>query len=120
MPFEAWPVVLDDLKIDAQIDLDDTRDDVALQVVLSAATSFVERVHRERYTFTGTPTELLPAPPFDMRLGVARLAYRWHTRRRSPDALVAMGEMGSARVPTFDPDIDRMLRIGRYSPPVIA
>ena len=120
MPFETWPVTLADLKIDAQIDPDDTRDDVAMQVVLSAAVSFIERVHGERYTFVGEPTLLLPAVPYDMRLGTARLAYRWHMRRRSPDALVAMGEMGSARVPSFDPDIDRMCRLGRFSPPVFA
>jgi hypothetical protein len=120
VPFETWPVTLEDLKLDAQIDPDDTRDDVALQIVLSAALSFIERVHAGRYTFAGTPTVLLPLPPFDMRLGTARLAYRWHTRRRSPDALIAMGELGSTRVPSFDPDIERMCRIGRFSLPVIA
>lgn len=120
MAFDAWPPTLADLKIDAQIDPDDTRDDAALQVVLDAAVSFVERVHVANYTFTGEPTVLLPDHPHEMRLGTARLAYRWHTRRRSPDALIMAGEMGSARVPSFDPDIERMLRIGRYALPVVA
>jgi hypothetical protein len=31
-----------------------------------------------------------------------------------------MGEMGTARVTSFDPDIDRLLRIGRHRGPVIA
>jgi hypothetical protein len=49
-----------------------------------------------------------------------RLAGRWHTRRRSPDGLVAMAEMGAARVTSFDPDIDRLLRIGRHKRPRVA
>jgi hypothetical protein len=48
-----------------------------------------------------------------------RLASRWHTRRRSPDALIEMGELGASRVPSFDPDIDRLLRIGRHALPVV-
>jgi hypothetical protein len=120
MAFETWPPTLADLKVDAQIDPEDTRDDAALQVTLDAAVSFVERVHIGRYTFDGEPTDLLPAPPYDARLGTARLAHRWHWRRRSPDALVVAGELGSARIPSFDPDIERMLRIGRYALPVIA
>lgn len=121
MSLTVWPPLLADLKIDAQIPADDTRDDEALQQVLDAAVEFVEDRHGARYNFADESGSDLPAPPLpSMGLGTCRLAYRWHVRRRSPDALVSMGEMGSARVPTFDPDIDRMLRIGRYSPPVIA
>jgi hypothetical protein len=31
-----------------------------------------------------------------------------------------MGELGSGRVPSFDTDIDRLLRIGRFAPAVFA
>jgi hypothetical protein len=31
-----------------------------------------------------------------------------------------MAELGGARVPSFDPDIERLLRIGRHSPVTFA
>lgn len=64
-------------------------------------------------TVYGDPTE-------DLFLGTIRLAHRWHVRRRSPDGLVNMSDLGTARVPSFDPDIERLLGIGRYSGPVFA
>jgi hypothetical protein len=122
MSLEQWPPLLADLKLDASIDEADDRDDPALAQTLSAAVSFVQRVHRGRYDFGlgNVGDDLLPAPDVTMSLGTVRLAMRWHTRRRSPDALVSMGEMGAGRVPSFDTDIDRSLRIGRYAPSVIA
>lgn len=118
MSLTVWPPLLEDLKIDAQIPPDDDRDDDELAQVLLAAVKFVERVHREAYNFGAAPA--LPAPDATMSLGVCRLAIRWHTRRRSPDALISLGDVGASRVPSFDTDIDRMLRIGRYAPPVFA
>lgn len=116
----TWPPTLDDLKIDKGTALDDTRNDAQLQQVLDAAITLVEDVHAERYDFMGESDSTLPAPPTTMVLGTCRLAARWHTRRRSPDALVAMGELGQGRVPSFDVDIDRMLRFGRFAPAVFA
>ncbi|MBN9739508.1 hypothetical protein DMP23_00040 [Amycolatopsis sp. A1MSW2902] len=60
------------------------------------------------------------APGADLALGTLRLAGRWFTRRRSPDALISMGDLGSARVPSFDPDIDQLLRVGRFARAVVA
>lgn len=116
----TWPPTLAELKIDAGIDADDTRDDAGNERMLDAAISFVVGRHAGRYTFSGEPTADVPAPDADMVLGTIRLALRWKARRRSADALVAMGELGTSRIPSFDPDIDRMLRIGRYSPTVFA
>lgn len=114
----AWPPDLPLLKLDANVT--DDRDDARLQLVLDAAVAFVEQVHLGRYNFAGDPELPLPAPGEGIELGTVRLAYRWHVRRRSPDGLVAMGELGSSRVPSFDPDIERQLRIGRYALPVVA
>ena len=116
----TWPPELDDLKIDNGVSLDDHRDDEKLGQVLAAAVAFIETVHEETFTFSGSPTDELPAADVTLGLGTVRLAFRWHTRRRSPDALVSMSEMGAGRVPSFDPDIDRMCRLGRFAPPVIA
>ena len=115
----TWPPTLAELKHDMKIELDDTRDDVRLRQMLDAVASFVERV-RPGFNYADDPLDERPAPTADLVLGVLRLAGRWHTRRRSPDGLVAMGELGSARVPSFDPDIERLLGIGRYRGPVIA
>jgi hypothetical protein len=114
----VWPPQLNELKQDRQID--DVRDDPRLSSVLSAAVAFVERVRGGDFNFSGDPDSLLPAPPDDLVVGTVRLAGRWHERGRSPDGLISMGEFGSARVPSFDPDIERQLGIGRYRGPVIA
>lgn len=117
MELMPWPPVLAELKTDLKID--DERDDERLQTMLDAACAFVERVHAGRYAF-GDLASTRPEVPADMRAGTLRLAGRWHKRRDSPNGLVAMGELGSARIPSFDPDIDRMLRVGRYRRAVIA
>lgn len=109
----AWPPTLADLKADMGIDPSDTRDDQQLTTVLAAAVAFVARVRPGPF---GTP----PEPLDDLILGTLRLAGRWHVRRRSPDALIQMGELGASRVPAFDPDIERLLGIGKYSKAVFA
>lgn len=111
----SWPPSLADLKADLKIPV--TTDDAVLQANLDASVSFVERV-RSDLDFGDFP---LGTPPgADVYLGTLRLAGRWFTRRRSPEALVDMGELGSARIPAFDADIDRLLRIGRFRGSVIA
>ncbi|GEL17686.1 hypothetical protein [Pseudonocardia asaccharolytica] len=116
----AWPPTLTALKGDLGIDEADTRDDARLTSMLDAAVVFVQRVHAGGFDFAGDLGSTLPEPDADLVTGTLRLAGRWHTRRRSPDGLVAMAELGAARVPSFDPDIERLLRIGRYRSPVIA
>lgn len=113
-------VTLTELRTEMGLDETDTRDDALLTVVLNASVAFVESVHDGRYNFAGDVLSELPTPSADLKLGTLMLARRWHARRRSPDALVDMAELGAARVPGFDPDIDRLLRIGRYAPPVFA
>lgn len=85
-----------------------------LERCFDAAVEFVERIHRGRFNFTGSPQSTLPAPSKNLKLGTLMLARRWDTRRRSPQGLVDMGELGSTRVLSFDPDIDRLLRLGRH------
>jgi hypothetical protein len=113
----AWPPTLTELKLDLGIDESDTRDDVRLTNMLNASISYVERVRTE-FDYADVPVGELPTD--DLILGTIRLAGRWHTRRRSPDGLVSMGELGSSRVPSYDPDIEKLLGIGRYRSPVIA
>ena len=109
----VWPPAVGDVKGD--LGLFDDRDDEQLGACLDAAVTFVESVRSDRGPVFGTgPTGA------DLWLGTVRLAGRWHTRRRSPDMLISMGELGSARVPAFDADIERLLGIGRYRDSVLA
>lgn len=115
----VWPPELEDLKEDLKIEEADTRDDERLQVVLDASIAFVERVCSS-FNYDADPLSDLPDPSGDLFLGTIRLAGRWHIRRRSPDGLIQMAELGASRVPSFDPDIERLLGIGRFAKPVIA
>lgn len=111
----TWPPNLARLKLDLKIEPEDTRDDDRLQQVLDAAVAKVAGEWRKGdFNFTADPVSTLPAPDADLELGTIRLAGRWHTRRRSPDGMIDMGEMGISRVSSFDVDIDRLLRIGRF------
>jgi hypothetical protein len=117
----TWPPTLDELKDDLKIALDDTTEDVRLTMDLDASIAFVQRVRSDVQYDPLNPDQLgLPGPDADLKLGTLRLAGRWNTRRRSPDAMIAMAELGTARVSSYDPDIDRMLRIGRYAPMAFA
>ena len=118
----AWPPQLDDLRAELELTEGDERpgDAQRLQAVLDAAVAYVARVRGSSVNLTGAPGSGLPGPDGDLLLGTLRLAARWHTRRRSPEGLLAMGELGAARVPSVDPDIERLLRIGRFARSVIA
>lgn len=116
----AWPPELAALKTDMGMALDDTRDDARLLMCLQAAVVVVERLREGDFDFADDPDSDLPAPDADLELGTVRLAWRWHVRRRSPDALVAMADLGTARVPAFDPDIEVKLGIGRHREPRVA
>jgi hypothetical protein len=110
---------LADLKVDAQLEPNDISKDPQLQVVLDAAIAFAMR-RRKDLNYDNDVSNPNPAPDADFRLGVLRLAYRWHTRRRSPDGLIQAGDLGGSRIPGVDSDIARMLGIDRYSGPVFA
>lgn len=113
----AWPPQLPDVKED--LGTSDTRDDVALAVALTSAVAYVEQARGGDFNFTADPASTLPTPTPLLFLGTVRLAGRWFNRRRSPDGLIDMGELGATRVPSVDPDIERMLGIGRFRAPMV-
>jgi hypothetical protein len=112
-----WPPELQELKDD--LGLTDDRDDASLSVLLDAAVAYVERELYGEFDFDGTLAGLVPFPTQDVSTGTIRLAGRWHNRRRSPDGLIDMGELGNARISSYDPDIERMLGIGRFRRPMV-
>lgn len=112
----SWPPTLADLKDDMSIDPTDDRNDRRLQRVLDAAIEIVEDKRSGDFQFDPQdPAQYtLPVPSARVFEGTLMLASRWHSRKRSPDALVQMGDLGSGRVPSFDVDIDRLLGFGRF------
>lgn len=113
----SWPPQLQDLK--DYVGVSDDRDDVSLSVALHTAVSYVEDALAGEYNFAGTVGSLLPAPVGRVNAGTVLYAARLHNRRRSPDGMIDMGELGSARIPTFDPDVERLLGIGRWRTPMV-
>lgn len=83
-----------------------------------ATAAFVERHRRDLagVDLDGTPT-FTPTP--DVVEGAILLAARLHARKGSPTGIASYGEFGPAAVLRFDPDIDRLLGIGRSVGPVI-
>lgn len=116
----TWPPVLADLKLDKGLEAEDVRDDTVYQSMLDAAVEFVEGAREGDFDFEDDPLSELPEPTTTLCLGTIRLAVRWYDRRKSPDGGVVMGDMGTSYIPSIDPDISRMLGIGRYAPPRFA
>lgn len=113
-----WPPTLAALKVDMKIGVTDDRDDVQLQSALDASVAFVEE-RRPRVNYTEDPLSTYPEPTDDLILGTIRLAARWYRRSYASDGAAYMGELGTGQVPWVDPDIERMLRIGRFAKAVI-
>lgn len=111
----SWPPTLADIRKDRKLADDETREDAQLQQALDAAVAFVERV-RPEFNYAD-PLSDKPEPTADHVLGTVRLAGRWHDRRRASNGQTSMAELGNTSVPSVDPDISRLLRIGRFAPP---
>lgn len=111
----SWPPTLEMLKLDTDAPaMVSAQQEARLAQTLAASIAFVERARAGQIDFTGDTMGELPMPDADLVLGTIRLAVRWNARRRSVDGLVDMGTQGIGRMPQFDADLERMLRIGKY------
>lgn len=64
-----------------------------------------------------------PTAPWagDTTLGALILGSRLYTRRNSPLGMAAFTEEGGASyIARYDPDVDRLLRIGKHHPGIVA
>lgn len=113
----AWPPTLADLKSHRDVPLDDTSDDANLTRELASAVAYVKRAGRGEWNFGEVGEELLDTPDADFELGTIMLASRWYDRRQSPTNTFQIPDAGSATIPSYDTDIERMCRLGRYAPP---
>lgn len=86
-----------------------------------AAASWVEGARRDLQTVVITPdaTTVTYDPPPEVVLGAAMLAARLYARKGSPTGLASFGEFGPAAVLRLDPDVERLLGVGRYARPVV-
>ena len=112
----AWPPSIDELKTDLKIDPSDNREDARLAMDLDAAVAWAQSLKNYRFDLADPDQVGLPDPPKDFRLGTLRMAGRLNARRRSSDGMVSMGDLGVTRVTSYDNDIDRLLKIGKYAP----
>lgn len=108
----VW-VTLADLRGDATIPTGAV-EDARLTSALNAAVAWVEEARGDL-----APLFLLGTPPADVKLGTIRLAARWYRRRLQAEGQVTseIGYLGS--IPYTDPDIDRLLGVGKHGRSVI-
>jgi hypothetical protein len=55
----------------------------------------------------------------DIRMGAVLLASRLYARKGSPQGVAGYPEFGAAPVPRLDPDVERLLGLGRHATPRI-
>ena len=86
-----------------------------LENARKAAAAFVER-HRADLVWLGATSADVPA---DVWLGAVLLTNRYLARRGSPQGVAELGEFGPAAIVRTDPDVERLLGLGRFGRPVI-
>lgn len=86
-----------------------------LEAARKAAATFVE-ARRPDLVWLDATMEDVPA---DVWLGAVLLTNRLLSRRGSPQGVAEVGEFGPAAILRSDPDVERLLGIGRYGRPVI-
>ena len=105
---QPWPPDLPTFKADMRIADADERDDALLAADLAAAIAYVERV-RSDVDFTEPVGD-------DLFKGTLMEAARLFQRRKSPDGVVNLGQLGTGRVPGWDADLEKLLGVGRFAP----
>lgn len=97
-------------------DKDKVQVDVGAQAVpadvFEACWEAAEAYVSERVEYPTDPdpdTGEVPAPPASLMRAVTLLTARYLARRNSPDGFIGLGELGPARVPLSDRDVDRLI-----------
>jgi len=90
-------------------------DDASLQQMCDGTRSYVEDKRKD--LFVAAPVETDPpvfTPTPSVTLGAALLAYRFYSRRTSPLGVIGFTEDGAQGLLREDPDIAKLLGIGRF------
>lgn len=80
-----------------------------------AAAAYVEQAKPSLVYVDATPDDM----PANVLAGAMLLASRLLARRSSPSGVASFGEFGPAAVLRSDPDVDRLLGVGRYAKPAV-
>lgn len=105
--FPPW-LTVDDYKAFARIT--DSTDDAAISGNVAAAMSVLEL--RAPYAFVFEPDTDPPVPvpvPDDVHQAGLLLVNRLMARRNSPDGVVGVSDMGTARIASYDADINMLV-----------
>lgn len=100
-----------------------------VQLVRRAAAGYCQRVRGDLFVPTYTDP-LDPTTPVvdvvlvdslggDVQLAGILAAGRLWARRSSPAGLASFGEFGAAEIIRLDPDVDRLLGLGRHAAPAV-
>lgn len=101
-------------------------DDVLAQVGAEPASSQAAAADRARLAAAAHVERLRPelvaayvagTVDADVVKGAVLLAARLFSRAGSPTGLASFGEFGPSAILRLDPDIERLLALGRYAPP---
>jgi hypothetical protein len=122
----VWPPTVAQVKALANPPIEHDDDDDVIRELLDACVGFVQRVRKDQFDFFDgqEPPEPIDPPTFivgseeshSLMAGTMMLTHRLMARRRSPDAVLWMAETGTTRIPdAADPEVTRLLRIGRHS-----
>jgi hypothetical protein len=108
----VW-VTLADLRGDVSIPTG-VADDAKLTAALNAAVAWVESARADL-----APAFAAGTVPASVKLGTIRLAARWYFRRLQSGQVTS--DFGSvSELPYTDPDIERLLGVGKFGRSVIA
>jgi hypothetical protein len=99
----AW-LTVDEYKAWARIDVGDTTDDAAIAEAVAAAMEALEIRAPLAFPTDDAGVSLAPEPSSLHEAGLL-LANRLMARRNSPDGIVGVSDMGTARVLSYDADI---------------
>lgn len=103
--FPPW-LTVDEYKAFARIT--DTTDDAAITGNVAAASSVLEL--RAPYAFAYDPeTDTALPVPDDVHQAGLLLVNRLMARRNSPDGVVGVSDMGTARIASYDADINMLI-----------
>lgn len=86
----------------------------AVEDVRRAAGAWVERQRRDLFTGQG-----IDQVGGDVLAGATLMVARLSARKGSPLGLASFAEFGPSAVLKLDPDIERLLGLGRYAKPVV-
>lgn len=116
-PVGTW-LTADEYKAWARIDVADTTDDAAIGEAVNSSMETIALRAPAAFALdpdTGAPLGPVPAAVHEAGL---LLANRLMARRNSPDGIVGVSDMGTARVMSYDADIAQL--IAPWTPMVIA